>query len=370
MTGAETMAAAARAFKKSLDEGRRARASFAFSDKERRRWYYTPSNHGGLPFEAMDAIQRRLAWQLVATGLSEAGYNTAALIVGQENILDWVENFRVDYGRQRGRDPLLYWVAIFGEPAKEGTWAWRFGGHHVSLNFTIENNRVVSATPCFLGADPASIALLGPHLHRPLGAAEDLGRELVHSLDAAQRDIALVSARAPSDLVGGNRSTLSDGDERLPLPLVWRGRLERALDEVMATAQDNLDTALGTTPQDTARLAFTTTPKGLAASAMSKDQREILHELMVSYIGRIHDDLADAQLAKLTTQADGLHFLWAGGVEAGQPHYYRVQGGDLLVEYDNAPRGGNHVHTVWRDLATDFGGDPLATHYTSGEHSH
>ena len=91
---------------------------------------------------------------------------------------------------------------------------------------------------------------------------------------------------------------------------------------------------------------------------------------MVAYIGRIHDDLADAQLAKLTEQIDRLHFMWAGGIEGGQPHYYRVQGGDLLVEYDNAPRSGNHVHTVWRDLSSDFGGDPLAAHYTSGVHEH
>ncbi len=367
---ADTMALAAASVLDSLDPEQRARAAFDFGDNERRRWFYTPTDHGGLALAEMSSTQHRLVWRLVSTGLSEAGFNTAAVIVGQENVLDRFEGFGADFGRERGRDPLLYWVAVFGQPGPTGTWAWRFGGHHVSLNFTIVDNTVVAATPCFFGADPASAPLLGPHLHRPLGAVEDLGRELVHSLDEAQRHQALVAAVAPSDLVGSNRTTLAEGDERLLLPLVWRGRLEEKFDRLMAQAQTNLDTELGTTPEQLAQLAFTAKPKGLAATAMTDAQRELLHELMLTYVGRIHDDLADAQLERVEAAANQLHFLWAGGIEAGQPHYYRIQGGDLFVEYDNAPRSGNHVHTVWRDLRTDFGGDPLAEHYTAGHHAH
>ena len=45
---------------------------------------------------------------------------------------------------------------------------------------------------------------------------------------------------------------------------------------------------------------------------------------------------------------DALSFAWAGGLNAGEPHYYRIQGSRLLAEYDNTQRGVNHVHTVWR----------------------
>ena len=65
---------------------------------------------------------------------------------------------------------------------------------------------------------------------------------------------------------------------------------------------------------------------------------------------------------------DELSFAWAGGVEPGQPHYYRVQGRRLLAEYDNTQRGVNHVHTVWRDLESDFGGDVLGQHYARHDH--
>ncbi len=371
MTIASTMVDAAGALLRGLDATQRAAASWTFDDAERRLWYYTPTDHGGLPLAAMDSRQHRLVWRLVSTGLSEAGYNTTALIVGQENILDRVEGFGVDFGRDRGRDPQLYWIAIFGDPDTDSTWGWRFGGHHVSLNFVISNDEVVSATPLFLGADPASLPLLGPHLHRPLAAVEDLGRELVRSLDATQSSAALLSSAPPADLIGVNRTQLAEGDQTLGLPLLWRGRFEGEVDKLLGAMQTTLEASLGGTPDELAGLRFSRTPKGVAASSLSPDQREVLSALLLTYIGRIHDDLADQQLEKVAgANLDQLHFLWAGSTEAGEPHYYRIQGGDLFIEYDQAQRGGNHVHTVWRDLSLDFGGDPLAEHYTNGAHTH
>lgn len=363
---ATSMLEAASQLLSALDAEQRPRATWSFDDDERKRWFYTPTDHGGLPLSEMSSTQQRSTWRLVATGLSEAGFNTAAVIVGQENILDRVEGFQVDFERERGRDPELYWIAIFGEPSATGSWAWRFGGHHVSLNFVIVNGRVVSATPLFFGADPASAPLLGPHLHRPLAAAEDLGRELVRSLDGSQAAAAVLSSAPPADLIGVNRTSLSEGDQSLGLPFLWRGRFEAALDQRLAEMQEGLEASLGGTPAELAALSFSTTPKGLAASAMNEGQRDVLSALLRAYVGRIDDDLAEEQLTRVTGgNLDQLHFLWAGGTEIGEPHYYRIQGGDLFIEYDQAQRNGNHVHTVWRDLRLDFGGDPLAAHYTS-----
>ena len=77
------------------------------------------------------------------------------------------------------------------------------------------------------------------------------------------------------------------------------------------------------------------------------------------------DELADAESAKYDRDdaLDELWFGWAGSVLPGEPHYYRIHGGRLLAEYDNTQRNVNHVHTVWRDVAGDFGGDVLAEHY-------
>jgi hypothetical protein len=53
---------------------------------------------------------------------------------------------------------------------------------------------------------------------------------------------------------------------------------------------------------------------------------------------------------------------WAGPLEPGTPHYYRVQGPGLLLEWDNTQRGANHAHSVWRDPTADFGLDVLTRH--------
>lgn len=367
-TLADAMAEVSNELLAALDTDQRARASWSFDDAERRLWFYTPTDHGGLPMTEMDSVQQRIVWRLLATGLSVAGYNTAAAVIAQENVLDRIEGFGVDYGRARGRDPQLYWISIFGQPGADGRWGWRFGGHHISVQFTIVDGTIVAATPCFLGADPASAPLLGPHLLRPLGGVEDLGRELARSLDGTQAATAIVSAAAPSDLVTSNRTVLADGDGVLGLQRVWRGRFEAAVDAMLGDVQSKLDETLGVTPEARAAWSFTTRPKGIAASALSGEQRDLMRQLLLTYVGRIHDDLADSQMVRVDAEFDNLHFLWAGSLDPMNPHYYRVQGGDLLVEYDNAARGGNHVHTVWRDLSNDFGGDPLAAHYLGSHH--
>lgn len=367
---ADRMAEAATLVIDSLDDQQRDAATWPFpSDDERRRWFYTPTDHGGLALSALSPAQHQHVHRLVASGLSRAGYVTVAAIMGLENILDHTEGWTVRFGRPRGRDPLAYWVAVFGRPGSDA-WAWRFGGHHISLHYTIIGGEVVGNTPSFFGADPAASPLLGPHLHRPLAAAEDLGRELVRSLDETQRSHAIASAVAPPDLIGANRTTLAEGDRGIPLPDIWRGRLEEEIHQLMERAEAGLRSGLGYTEEHAATLAFSHQPKGLAAAALTADQREVLTALLGAYLDRLPDEIAAAEKAKVTAGIEDLHVLWAGGLEAGEPHYYRLQSDAVLIEYDNAARGANHVHTVWRDLSTDFGGDPLAAHYTSGHHRH
>lgn len=366
---AADMAERALALLDALSPDQRARAHFDFDDAERRRWFYTPTDHGGLPLASMNSSQHRFVWRLIASGLSEAGYGAASTIVGLENVLDRLEGFTSDWGRERGRDPLLYWVAVFGEPGPDGAWSWRVGGHHLSLHFVIADGSVVSSTPCFMGADPASTPLLGPHPLRPLGDVEDLGRALVRSLSADQAARAVASATPPPDLISVNRVALADGDNTLPLPLLWRGRFEAEIDGLLWDWQQRLEQSLAGDPEQLAGLSFSRRPKGLAVSDLDPGQQDLLTSLLGTYLDRIDERLADGQWAKVQAEFDDLRFLWAGSLEPGEPHYYRIQGGDLFIEYDNAQRGGNHVHTVWRDLANDFGGDALAEHYAHG-HRH
>ena len=199
---------------------RRARRGEAGGERER--WFYTPTDHGGLRLSAMTSMQQREAHRLVASGLSAGGYVTTATIMGLDNILDVQEEFSwplVD--GERPRDPMAYAVSVFGEPGGDGPWGWRFGGHHVSLHYLVTAEGV-RALPSFFGANPARYLGVGGVEMRPLAAEEDLGRALMHLLDAEQRVRAVISPVAPPDMVTFNRPTLPAGDEALPAVNIWR----------------------------------------------------------------------------------------------------------------------------------------------------
>jgi hypothetical protein len=309
----DRMAEAATDWLASLEPSQRAKAGYPFpAAGERTRWSYTPNERGGLPLAEMGPVQQRLAHRLMASGLSQGGYAAASTIMGLENALDAVEGWRRPYpGRaapNRGRDPLLYFVSVFGVPGT-GSWGWRVGGHHLALNYTVVDGRRLSASPLFLGANPALTRLVGPGLVRALAAEEDLARELLASLAPDLRRQAVRSPVAPGDLLQSNR------------PVVRLGP-----------------------------------PEGLAAAAMPPAQRELLRRLVGQYLGRLPDPVAAVEAERVA--GDGLqavHFAWAGGDAPGRPHYYRLQGPRLLIEYVNVQNRANHVHSVWRDPLGDFG---------------
>jgi Protein of unknown function (DUF3500) len=366
---AARMATAAAAWLDALDPAQRAVATGgtpspdAESDAERRRWFYTPTDHGGLTLGAQRPSQQRLAHQLVAAGLSAAGYVTVATIIGLDNVLDYVEGWSVDWGRERGRDPGLYYLRVFGEPGGAAPWGWRFGGHHVSLNNLVVDGAVRSMTPCFLGADPASSPLLGPAPLRPLAGAEDLARELVRSLDPGRAARAILLDRAPADIVGGNRSRLADGDQMMYLRDVWR---QPFTDPELAGRVAQMDAAAelanGYDAGDYQRTSLTTVPKGLPARELDAGQRDLLRALLATYLGRVPDGLSPQPDYDDDAVLDAVCLAWAGPTAPGQPLYYRLQGPRLLIEYDNVQRHANHAHSVWRDPAADFGYDALGAH--------
>jgi len=366
---AARMATAAAAWLGTLDPAQRAVATGsapspdAESDEDRRRWFYTPTDHGGLTLADQRPAQQRRAHQLVASGLSTAGYVTVATIIGLDNVLDQVEGWSVDWGRERGRDPGLYYLRVFGEPGGSAPWGWRFGGHHVSINNLVIDGMVRSVTPCFLGADPAASPLLGSPPLRPLSGTEDLARELVRSLDPGQADRAILLDRAPADIVGGNRPHLADGDQMLYLRDVWRRPFtEPELAERIARMDADAERASGYDAGDYRRLALTSAPKGLPAQELDTGQRDLLRALLATYLGRVPDGLSPLADYDNDAVLDAVHLAWAGPTDPGRPLYYRLQGPDLVIEYDNTQRQANHAHSVWRDPAADFGYDVLGAH--------
>ncbi len=369
---ATRMAEAATAWLDALDPAQRAVAtgetpgSGSESDQERRRWFYTPTDHGGLTLAGQRPAQQRLAHQLVATGLSDAGYNTVATIIGLENVLDHAEGRTVNWGRERGRDPGLYYLRVFGEPGGEAPWGWRFGGHHISLNNLVAGGLVRSATPCFLGADPAASPLLTSGVLRPIGGAEDLAQQLMRSLDPQRAARATLLDRAPSDIIGANRPLVADGDQMMLLRDIWNGRFtDPKLVAELARIDAGHAASSGYDAADHRRLALSDAPKGLPAAELDAGQRDLLRALLGAYLGRVPDGLSPLPDYDDEARLDAIHLAWAGPAGAGLPLYYRLQGPGLLIEYDNVQRGANHAHSVWRDPASDFGYDVLAAHWAA-----
>ena len=332
-------------------------------EAERLRWFYTPTDHGGVALRDLSPRQQSLTMQLLASGLTRQAYVTACAVLGLENVLDELEGWAVDWGRERGRDPGLYWVRIFGRPG-DGVWGWRVGGHHLSVNLLLREGLVAAATPSFLGADPARSPLLGGEL-RPLGPTEDLARTLLLSLDVEQRHQAILHPRAISDIVSGNRSRVRPGDQMMHMQDLFR---ERPATPRLAALVDRIDevaeTGSGYDADDHALMALRAGPVGLAARDLTADQRELLRRLIAAYTDRAPAPVAEAHRARYLDEVvlDDVFFAWAGDVAPGLPHYYRLTGPRLLAEYDNTQRGANHAHSVWRDPDGDFGADPLEVH--------
>ena len=297
------MAEAATRLLQSLDSAQRAEVSFGFDDPERLNWHFIPRPRKGLPLKAMTPAQQALTFGLLQSGLGGSGYLKATTIMSLEAILKEMEQ-----GKGPVRDPELYFVTIFGTPSNTGKWGWRVEGHHLSLNFTLENGELVSASPVFFGSNPAEVRQ-GPRKGlRTLAEIEDRAIRFLQSLDDAQKKVAVLSDTAPGEI----------RDPGTPQPPTAKG-------------------------------------DGIAYGSLNDDQKALLRALVESYAGDLTPEVAAAWLAEIRKAGpENIQFSWTGAPDRNGPHAYKIQGPTFLVEFNNTQTGGNHVHSVWRNMMGDF----------------
>lgn len=311
------MADAAKAFLASLPPDQKARVSFSFNDEERFNWHFIPRERKGVAFREMGPGPRQLAHALLAAGLSQQGVIKADTVMSLDQVLKEIE-----VNPTNERDPEKYYFSIFGEPSEKGTWGYRVEGHHLALNFTIVNGHIAS-TPSFFGANPAEVRGTSRNGLRTLAREEDLARALVKALTSEQRAVAIVDKTAYPDII---------------------------------TAASR-------------KAALKGQPSGLPFAKLTAKQRDMLDELVAEYANDFPAPIADARMEQYRKTESGLYFAWAGGIERGDPHYYRIQTPAFLIEYDDTQNNANHIHSVWRDFEGDFGVDLLGEHYkTSHQH--
>ena len=323
ITGANLsdMSKTASVFLQTLSEKQKAKIQFGFNEEERYNWHYIPRSRKGLTLNEMTSQQIKDAFGLLRTALSDTGFNKASSIIQLENILREVESRP---SNDTYRDAGNYFFSIFGNPATDKIWGWRLEGHHVAFNFSSKDNRLVSGTPGFLGSNPA-VVLSGSEKGKYILKDEtELGFALLHSLNKEQTNKAIISKEAPG--------------------------------EILTAAS---------------RHAMINDPKGILYSEMQGPQQKVFLQLLSIYIHRYTRSFADVMMKEIEEAGlNNLRFAWAGDQQPGigHPHYYRIQGPTIIIEYDNIQNNANHIHTVIRDLKNDFGGDELLMHYKKDQH--
>jgi hypothetical protein len=315
------MADAANALIKDLNADQRSKASFTFEDDSRFEFRFTPRARTGLPLKEMTEAQRAKAHALLKTGLSMRGYTNATDIIALENVLRAIEPPRTG-PNAIVRDPEMYFVSVYGDPSGSNPWGWKFEGHHISVNFTLVDSKPIVFAPSFFGSNPATVRE-GPQAgKRALRDEEESGRALMAALTEEQKKKVMFAAEAPRDMVTGEN------------------REAKVLD-----------------------------PVGISYAEMTPAQRRLVERILDAYLGRVAPELAESRLAAIRKGGmDTIIFGWAGTLEVGGPHYYRVQGPTFLIEYDNVQNNANHIHSVWRDFNGDFGRDILREHYKTFAH--
>lgn len=306
-------------FISALPDSLQKKAIYPFESEERYNWHFVPRARNGVPVKELTENQKQMAMAILKESLSESGYTKANAIIELESVLKVLENRSAedDY-----RDSGKYYFTVFGTPSKKEPWGWRVEGHHLSLNFSSLTNEVVSATPSFMGSNPA-IVPSGPHKGKQiLKQEEDLARDLLQSFTPEQLKVAIINQTAPGEIITGNN-----------------------------------------------RKAILKSSEGITYTQLDAKQQKQLLSLLKLYLSNFKDQISDKGMQMIKQAGlENLLFAWAGSTDRGAAHYYRIAGPTILIEYDNTQNNANHVHTVVRDLTNDFGEDVLKKHYEQQAH--
>lgn len=301
------------AFLNTLNKEQKSLAILDFNDPLKDKWHFLPHSmftREGISLKELQPKQKALFFNFLKSSLSESGYNKTLKIIDLENVLAEIS------GNTIFRDSEKYYAAFYGNPETDNVWAWSFEGHHISLNFTIVDEKT-SISPRFFGSNPATISSGTRKGERTLDKEDDSGLELINALNDKQKQKAIFKDIPFKDIVTKNKSKVSH---------------------------------LG--------------PIGISYKNLNKHQQALLLKLINIHIESTPKKIATSRLKKIKKEnLNNILFAWAGATVLGKPHYYRIQGKSFLIEFDNLQNNAQHIHVVWRDFNGDFGRDLILEHY-------
>lgn len=308
-----SMTSAATDFVATLSDEETKKTVFDFDSPKRVGWHFIPKDsRKGFQWKEMSESQKNAAMKLLQSSLSAAGYKKARNVMQLESFL-----FAVEQGKGNVRDPERYYFSLFGKPDSKTKWGLSFEGHHLSMNFVVENDKLISVSPSFYAANPATVKSerlkTVPKGTRVLASEEQLAFDLVNDLNESQQAKAIFAKKAPKEI--------------------------RAAGEPQPPNEK---------------------PIGIKGSELNEKQMAMLKALVVTYAANFPIKIATAKMTQI--EKDGwadVHFAWGGATKPGIGHYYRVQGENVLIEFVNTQpdaegNPANHIHCVWRNPKGDF----------------
>ena len=280
-------------FLSSCDPDQLSRFHFSFDDSLREKWERLPGLRQGIKLSEFTEHQKILLHELMRNCLSTQGYLTATSVMFNEDI---EKKFEPNLGRNE------YWVEVFGEPGPSNYWSWKLEGHHLSLNFTFLGDKMIANSPFLAATNPSNsitdTARAGLII---LFKEEELARALVNSLSPAQLKLGYSDRKKPD-------SVYSEQDKsRINVP-----------------------------------------DEGIYYSQLNKMQQKLLRQIVTEYFNHFNP----GEIISVDSFCNKkLRFFYLANLEKGKPHYYRLENGMQIIEYENYD---NHIHCFWR-TSNDFG---------------
>ncbi|MEC8390596.1 MAG: DUF3500 domain-containing protein [Planctomycetota bacterium] len=318
---APSMTTAATQWLETLDADQKESVLFDYDAPQRVGWHFIPKEtRKGLAIRDMNDAQKEAATKLLSSCLSNVGYRKAKQIMALEALLGLLQSEAG--GRGPERDPTKYYFTIFGTPQSGARWGLSIEGHHLSLNFVVEGDDVVSSSPTFFATNPTIVNRFfkdadgGYNLlrgERVINHEELLAFDLVNSLNEEQLADATIAEKAPAEI--------------------------RNAGEPHAPKEE---------------------PVGINYNKLDRSQQSRLLSLVRAYAGNLPRDVSTARLKEIQSAGwKNVKFAWAGALAPGIGHYYRIEGPTFLIEFVNTQpdaegNPASHIHCVWRDPRGDF----------------
>ncbi len=318
---AVSVTAAAVRWLTSLDESMTQRVRYCLGDREMHSWTNVPGTRsGGIELREMSRDQQELAWNVVSKFMSESGLVKARLIANEIT--------------QAARATPLgsHTVAIFGDPRQDGAWGFQVDGHHLALNFLVQEADVILA-PAFLGAQPLSV-----NGGAPLFDESRLGRDLIAAFTKEER------TRAKQDALIGRDVLVGSG----------RGQQDQGRS------------------YDVSRFNGV----GMEIGALSNQSANLVNDLVDEYVNNLAEPFAGRVRSTVDEELEKGFVVFDN---RGDDIYYRIFVPDrVLIEYNDIRS--DHVHTILRLLGeepyTDYGAyahsdltpRTIAEHYQTASH--